>query len=26
VRDTGPNHLYIPDGLEELPPGAVPGG
>ena len=25
VRGTGPNHLYIPDGIDELPAGAVPG-
>jgi outer membrane protein assembly factor BamB len=25
VRGTGPNHLYIPDGLDQVPAGTVPG-
>jgi outer membrane protein assembly factor BamB len=24
-RGTGPNHLYIPDGLDQLPTGLIPG-
>ena len=25
VRGTGSNHLYIPDGLDQLPAGLIPG-